>query len=173
MINTRIRTGALLLGIGLGALLDGIFFGELLQWHSMLSAALVQESVEAMRVSAAAGGMFDAVALVIVLAGLWSLWSAFGQPGVLPGTRAFAGWLLLGWGWLNLVEGLVNHQFLQIHHVRDLPQHVPALDWAWLLVGGAGFIAAGLALTRKPAPRKIGERRAGYERRGTGAMAGR
>jgi uncharacterized membrane protein len=173
VINTRIRSGALLLGIGLGAMLDGIVLHELLQWHSMLSAAVPPDSVDAMRISMAADGMFHAVAWLATLGGVWTLWSAYGRPGALPATRVFVGYLILGWGWFNLVEGIVDHHFLQLHHVRDLPEHVPALDWLFLLVAGAGFIAAGVALTRRKGERAIRERRAGYERRGTGAAAGR
>ncbi len=170
MTNTRIRTGALLLGIGLGALLDGIVFRELLQWNAMLSAVLPPDSVEALRVSLAAGGMFDAVAWLLSLAGAACLWSAFGRPGVLPSTRAFSGYLVLGWGWFNLVEGLIDHQFLRLHHVHDLPAYAPGYDWAFLLVGGAGFIAAGTLLARKAPPRSVADRRAGFERRGTGSI---
>jgi uncharacterized membrane protein len=168
VINTRIRSGALLVGIGLGGLADGIVFRELLQWNSMLSSTLVQDSVAALRVSMAADGMFHLVAWLIGLAGILTIWSAFGKPGTLPATRVFAGYLLIGWGWFNLVEGIVNHHFLALHHVRDLPEHVPAYDWIYLLVGGLGFIALGMLLARKKAVRQLPERRAGYERRGTG-----
>jgi uncharacterized membrane protein len=30
-----------------------------------------------------------------------------------------SGLLLLGWGLFNLVEGVVDHHILRIHHVRD------------------------------------------------------
>lgn len=168
MINTRIRSAAVLLGIGLGGILDGIVLTQVLQWHSMLSGTLPQESMEAMRVSMAADGVFNLVTWLLTLAGLFSLWSAFGRPGTLPSTKAFAGFLLLGWGWFNLVEGLLNHLLLGLHHVRDLPQHVPAYDWLFFVVGGIGFIAAGSALSRVRVKRNIEDRRAGYERRGTG-----
>jgi uncharacterized membrane protein len=171
VINTRIRSAGLLLGIGLGGLVDGIVFRELLQWNSMLSAALVPDSVDALRVSIAADGLFHAVAFAIALAGVFALWSAFGRPGTLPATRVFAGYLILGWGWFNLLEGIINHHFLRLHHVHDLPEYLPAYDWLFLMVGGVGFIALGMLLSRKKAERTLAERRAGYERRGTGSMA--
>jgi hypothetical protein len=46
---------------------------------------------------------------------------------MLPGVRRSPPWLLhvgvllAGWGGFNLVEGLVDHQLLGNHHVRDLP----------------------------------------------------
>jgi hypothetical protein len=51
-----------------------------------------------------------------------------GEPGLLdmwqrgelaPPWRAHVGMLLIGWGAFNIVEGLVDHQLLDIHHVRD------------------------------------------------------
>ncbi len=167
MTNTRVRTAAVLLGIGLGGFIDGILLHQVLQWHSMLSAALPPDSMDAMRVNMAADGMFHLVTWLVTLAGIFALWSAFGRGGTLPRTRAFAGYMILGWGWFNLVEGLINHQLLGLHHVRDLPEHVPAYDWAFLLAGGVGLIALGMFLRRSPGTRELPERRAGYERRGT------
>jgi uncharacterized membrane protein len=66
----------------------------------------------------------------------------------LPGAAAFTGQLLLGWGLFNLVEGLIDHHVLDLHHVRDLPAHEPAYDWAFLAVGGVGLIALGWLLSR-------------------------
>jgi uncharacterized membrane protein len=56
-----------------------------------------------------------------------------------------SGTLLLGWGVFNLVEGIVDHQVLGIHHVNET---VPPSEWLWwdlgfltfaLLLGGAGW----------------------------------
>jgi uncharacterized membrane protein len=166
MVNTRVRTAAVLLGIGLGGFVDGILLHQVLHWHGMFSAVVPPVTVEAMRFNMGADGLFHVVTLLVTFAGVIGLWSAFGRGGTLPSTRAFLGTMLAGWGWFNLVEGLVNHHVLGIHHVRDLPEHVPALDWAFLLVGGIGFIALGMLL-RRGGPRELPERRAGYERRGT------
>jgi uncharacterized membrane protein len=51
-----------------------------------------------------------------------------------------------GWGLFNLVEGIIDHHVLDIHHVRDLPEHVPAYDWAFLLVAGVGIVLLGWVL---------------------------
>jgi uncharacterized membrane protein len=66
----------------------------------------------------------------------------------LPDGRAFTGLLVLGWGLFNLVEGVIDHHILDLHHVRDLPAHVPLYDWLFLAIGGAGFILAGMTLAR-------------------------
>lgn len=166
MVNTRIRTAALLLGIGMGGFVDGILLHQIVHWHNMLSAVVPPTTVEAMQLNMRADGLFHAATWIVTFAGLLVLWSAFGRGGTLPSTRAFLGTMLAGWGWFNLVEGIVDHHLLELHHVRDLPEHVPAFDWAFLLVGGIGFIALGWLLGRGR-PRAIPERRAGYERRGT------
>ena len=47
------------------------------------------------------------------------------------------GSLLVGWGLFNLIEGLINHQLLGIHHV-----HPGMHQLAWDL----GFLASGLLM---------------------------
>ena len=77
--------------------------------------------------------------------------------------------MLVGWGALNLAEGIVDHHLLGLHHVRDLPQHVPFYDWAFLIVGGIAMILLGLALRDRRATPGFRERRSGIDRR-SGSM---
>jgi hypothetical protein len=37
---------------------------------------------------------------------------------------------------------------LDLHHVRDLPAHVPAYDWIFLAAGGVGLVVLGWVLSR-------------------------
>jgi uncharacterized membrane protein len=55
--------------------------------------------------------------------------------------------LLAGWGTFNLVEGLIDHQILGIHHVRDDLGGPLGWDLAFLALG-AVQIAVGLWLAR-------------------------
>lgn len=59
------------------------------------------------------------------------------------------GLLILGWGLFNLVEGIIDHHILGLHHVRDLPAHVPLYDWLFLGIGGVRLILVGWALSRE------------------------
>ena len=43
---------------------------------------------------------------------------------------------------------MIDHHLLGLHHVRDLPVHVPLYDWLFLGIGGIGFIALGWVLSR-------------------------
>ena len=53
--------------------------------------------------------------------------------------------MTFGWGLFNLVEGIIDHHVLEIHHVRDMPVHVPMYDWLILRVGGNRAASRGMA----------------------------
>ena len=163
----KVRAGAVLLGVGLGGFLDGIVLHQIAQWHQMLSATLPPDTMQAMRQNMAADGWFHLATWLITLAGVFVLWRGIRGAGRLPSTRSLCGYMLTGWGSFNLVEGIIDHHVLELHHVRDLPAHVPVYDWVFLFLGGIGFILAGLALRdgRHRVPTFEQERRSGGERR--------
>jgi uncharacterized membrane protein len=140
------RSPGILLGIGLGGFVDGIVLHQILQWHNMLSARIPPTTMEAMRTNMTADGLFHAATWLVTLVGVARLWRA-GMDGALPGGRALFADGLVGWGIFNLVEGLVNHELLGIHHVREVPEWL-YWDIGFLAIGGAGLIALGLALGR-------------------------
>jgi uncharacterized membrane protein len=53
---------------------------------------------------------------------------------------------LVGWGAFNVVEGIVDHHILQIHHVHAGPNQ-PWWDLGFL-IWGAIMLVGGLLLTR-------------------------
>jgi uncharacterized membrane protein len=65
--------------------------------------------------------------------------------------------MLFGWGAFNLAEGIVDHHLLEIHHVRDMPVHVPLYDWIFLGIGGALFLTLGWLVSMRPAVRGLPE----------------
>jgi len=143
--------GGLMLGLGLGGFVDGILLHQIAQWHNMASAVLPPVTMEAMARNMRWDGCFHAGTLALTLIGVVLLWRE-GRSGTAPATgRMLAGQLLLGWGIFNLVEGVIDHHLLELHHVRDMPTHVPLYDWLFLVVGGLGFIAAGAVLARRRA----------------------
>lgn len=133
----RARNAAVLLGAGLGGFLDGIALHQIANWQQMLG--------------------FHLTTWLLTLGGVCLLWGTMRGAGRLPTTRSFCGYLLVGWGGFGLLEGIINHQLLGLHHVRDLH------DWMYLIFS-AGLIVGGLAL-RDGLGRPYAERRSGIDRR--------
>ena len=144
------RVPGIVLGLGLGGLADGIVLHQIVQWHNMGSAVLPPTTMEAMKQNMAWDGWFHVVTLLLTVVGVYLLLRDAREGALLPGAGAFTGQLLLGWGIFNLVEGLVDHHLLGIHHVRDMPMHVPLYDWLFVGLGGVGLIAIGWLLARGP-----------------------
>ena len=94
-------------------------------------------------------GWFHAATLLLTTVGVYLLLRDARSGISLPIARAFTGQLLLGWGIFNLAEGIVDHTLLDLHHVRDIPVHVPLYDWLFLAVGGLGLIALGWTMSRR------------------------
>ena len=142
------RRAGIILGLGLGGFADGIVLHQVVQWHNMGSALVPPVTMEAMQRNMRWDGLFHAAVWLLTLAGVYRVLTEARRGQPLPAPRAFTGLLLLGWGLFNVVEGIVDHHLLGLHHVRDLPMHVPLYDWLFLGIGGVGFILLGRALAR-------------------------
>lgn len=141
-------TGGLFLGLGLGGFIDGIFLHQIAQWHNMGSAILPPVTMDAMAQNMRWDGLFHVATLVLTLVGVVLLWRE-GRIGTAPPSlRVLSGQMILGWGIFNLVEGIIDHHLLELHHVRDMPVHVPAYDWWFLGIGGVLFILIGWWMSR-------------------------
>ena len=134
------RLPGLLLGLGLGGFIDGIVIHQLFQWHHMISDTHDHPvtTVVGLEANTFADGLFHAGTWVLVMAGSTLMLLAWRQGRLAPTWSSQIGLLLSGWGLFNLVEGLVNHQILGIHHVRD--------DLGGPLSWDLGFLAFGLVL---------------------------
>jgi uncharacterized membrane protein len=126
------------LGIGLGAFIDGILLHQVLQWHDMGSSANPPTSLDAIELNVLWDGLFHAVAWVATFVGLLLLWRAGRQASTAWSARSLFGALLAGWGTFNLLEGIVNHQILGIHHVNET---VPQEQWMYWDLGFLGLSA--------------------------------
>jgi len=144
--NTAVM-GGILIGIGMGGFVDGIVLHQILQWHNMLSNWIPRTSMDAMRINMRWDGIFHAFVWLVTLAGILRLWKAARQGEPIPSGRAFAGQFLLGWGLFNLIEGMIDHQILQIHHVREVPGYT-VYNLTFLAIGGVLFIVIGRLLMR-------------------------
>lgn len=143
------RRAGIMLGLGLGGFADGIALHQIAQWHNMGSARVPPETMEAMRLNMRWDGFFHAATWIITVVGVYWLLADARTHRPLPSAPGFTGQLVLGWGLFNLVEGIIDHHILNLHHVRDVPMHVPLYDWLFPLIGGVGFMAAGWAALRR------------------------
>jgi uncharacterized membrane protein len=143
--GSAVTVGTILLGIGLGGLFDGIVLHQILQWHHMLSAHTPPDSLASLEQNTLADGLFHAVAWVFTLIGVLLIWGAM-RYGASMGWSRLTGGLLAGWGGFNLVEGLVDHHLLGVHHVRLGPDQL--LYDVGFLAWGAIMLAGGTVLLR-------------------------
>lgn len=144
-------SAGILFGLGLGGFFDGIVLHQLLQWHHMLtSAGYPPDSVHNLKINTLWDGLFHAATYLFVLAGLLILWRAAHRTHVRWSGKMLAGTVLMGFGIFNLVEGIVDHQIVGIHHVNET---VPMNQWIYwdlgFLAWGAAMLAGGWMLLRK------------------------
>ncbi|MCW2876056.1 MAG: hypothetical protein JWQ95_156 [Sphaerisporangium sp.] len=146
----------IVLGVGLGGFVDGILLHQVLQWHHMLSSTdsdhigvryYSPHTVTGLEMNTMWDGFFHVFTWLSVLLGLGLLYSRVTHSrGRIWRSRVLWGWGLVGWGLFNLVEGIVDHHILAIHHVRTGPYQT----W-WdigFLVLGALLVAGGWLLQR-------------------------
>jgi uncharacterized membrane protein len=148
------KAPAFIMGLGLGGFIDGIALHQILQWHHMLTDTgdHPSDTVAGLETNTLADGFFHLATWVLVTAATLLTVRAWRRRELAPPWRAHFGMLLAGWGVFNLVEGVIDHQVLGIHHVRDDLGGPLGWDLAFL-ASGVLLIAAGAALTRS------GERR--------------
>ncbi|HLS46814.1 MAG TPA: DUF2243 domain-containing protein [Ornithinicoccus sp.] len=141
------KASGLLLGLGLGGFIDGIVLHQVLQWHHMVSHVeeYPMNTVAGLEVNTLADGFFHVATWFLVLAGSITAVKAWRDGRLAPSWSFHFGLLLTGWGIFNLVEGIVNHQILGIHHVRDDIGAPLSWDIAFLLFG-ALLVVGGWAL---------------------------
>jgi uncharacterized membrane protein len=149
---SRPRAPGILLGIGLGGLVDGIVLHQILQWHHMLSSepGHPKTTVSGLEANTLADGLFHSFTWLVVVAGLWILWRRTNAWRWAASGRALVGWMLIGFGGFNVVEGVINHEILGLHHVREGVGHQTAYDLGFLAFGVL-LVAAGWMLTRTAA----------------------
>lgn len=90
------------------------------------------------------------VAYALTIVGVFLLWRSFRNREGRWSIQTLVACLLMGWGLFNLLEGLIDHQFLGIHHVRD--DLIGAVQRAWdigFLIFAVVLLLAGWWLLRR------------------------
>src|SRR5215207_4285076 len=142
-------TPGILLGVGLGGLVDGIVLHQILQWHHMLTATdrYPSSTIAGLEANTLADGLFHAATWVFVFIGTCLAIRAWQDGRLAPPWRTHCGLLLVGWGGFNVVEGLVDHHLLRVHHVRDDVSSPLPWDLGFLAFG-VTLVVLGVAMTR-------------------------
>ena len=139
-------------GFGLGGFFDGIVLHQILQWHHVLtSAGFPADSVQNLKINTLWDGIFHAATYFFVLIGLAGFWRAAHRPHPWWSGKMLGGTTLMGFGLFNVVEGIVDHHVLKIHHVNETVAIDHWIYWdlgflAWgaaMLVGGGALLIAG------------------------------
>jgi uncharacterized membrane protein len=146
--NPLVRAG-IVLGLGFGGFADGIVLHQILGWHHLVcvTAHCQAASIEQFKLQNTQDGFFHLGLWLVLLVGTAMLFCAARRLGPASNSRSLFGSMLAGYGLFNLVEGIIDHQILGIHHV--LPGH-PHQLWFDLLFLAAGvvFFMMGAHLTR-------------------------
>ncbi|MEG3150732.1 DUF2243 domain-containing protein [Sphingomonas sp. ZT3P38] len=134
------------IGIGMGGFIDGILFHQIFQIHNMLSAKIPTDTLVGAKVNMVWDGLFHGVVWIATAIGIAMLWRAVKQADVLLSGKALLGSILLGFGLFNLIEGIIDHHILHLHHVYEvMGQSV----WDYVFLGsGIALIATGWLMIR-------------------------
>jgi uncharacterized membrane protein len=143
------------MGLGLGGFVDGIVLHQVLQWHHMLTGTgdHPSDTVAGLETNTLADGFFHLATWILVVLAMSLTVRAWQRRELAPPWRAHFGMLLAGWGVFNVVEGLIDHQLLGVHHVRD--DLGAPLGWdLGFLAFGVLLIAVGLLLAAQDRPQR-------------------
>lgn len=138
-------SAGIFLGIGLGGFLDGIVLHQILQVHNMLSNRIPPNDLVSIKVNMTWDGYFHAGVWAMTALGLLRLFRAGQRRDVPWSGRTLLGAMIAGWGLFNLVEGIINHQILGLHHVVEAARNKLPPDLAFL-ASGVLFLVVGWAL---------------------------
>jgi uncharacterized membrane protein len=139
-----VATGAVL-GVGLGGFIDGIVLHQLLQVHEMLSAWRPPVTLLDKSVNMFWDGLFHVFTWLTTAVGVGMLWRVTGRADVARSGEVLVGSTILGWGLFNVIEGVIDHQLLNIHNVVENTAHHTAWNLGFLALS-IGLILLGRAL---------------------------
>jgi uncharacterized membrane protein len=142
MTHSLVRAG-LILGLGFGGFADGIILHQILGWHHLvcLTPHCRPTSIEQLQLQNTQDGFFHLALWLVSLAGLTMLFRAGRHGGPAWNGRVLFGAMLGGWGLFNVVEGIVDHHILGIHHVLPGHPHEAWFDVLFLAVGVVFFMS--------------------------------
>jgi uncharacterized membrane protein len=130
-----LMAAATVLGIGIGGFIDGIVLHQILQWHEMLTNKLPADTVVNKSINMFWDGIFHFFTLVTTIIGVFLLWNLLHKKDINNSKYLLRGGLSMGWGLFNLVEGIIDHQLLKLHNVREFSPHQEMWNYGFLVFG--------------------------------------
>ena len=94
-------------------------------------------------------GYFHLVVWLLTITGVGLLFRAACRQSLAGLGHALLGTVLAGWGVFNVVEGLIDHHLLGLHHVRPGHQHELLFDLLFLAFGLALIGIGGLSANNR------------------------
>ena len=146
----------ILLGLGQAGFFDGIVFHQLLQWHHMFTNVESSNTVSGLELNTLGDGLFHLVDWLLTLAGLIVLWLTIKKNDTELSNSVFIGAFCIGAGMFNIIEGILSHHVLQIHHVKP-GSHQLAWDLGFIGAGVISAIIGWIIMNRKSDPELLNE----------------
>ena len=129
---TPLTSAAMVLGIGIGGFADGIVLHQILQWHEMLTNKIPANTVVNKSVNMFWDGVFHAFTLIVTIIGIYLLWRLLKKDNINRSGYLLWGGILCGWGIFNIVEGVINHQLLELHNVNEFSPDPAVWNYGFL-----------------------------------------
>ena len=101
---------------------------QVLQWHHMVSAKVPLDTLQDLELNTLGEGLFHVASWIVTVVGVFAVATAYHARTTAGGGRT------------NVVEGVVNHHLLGLHHGRPGPDAF-LYDVAFLLWGTAMLVA--------------------------------
>lgn len=133
-----LSTTSMILGMGIGGFIDGILFHQILQWHGMLSSRIAIDTLLGKSINMFWDGIFHLFTLTAVIIGVVSLVRLINKKFINSSPGLAWGGSIAGWGIFNFVEGIINHQIVNLHNVNEFSLNQDI----WNL----GFLGSGVIL---------------------------
>lgn len=143
-----------LIGFGIGGLVNGIVVRDLLQWHQTMSGTEAMSGA-GLEMNLRANGIVAAGCLLIALVGVLWLWNAASMrrhDHWRGSGRHMIGWFLIGWAVFTIASTVVATMILGWHDVNETVAAGDRMMWNWGAVGVGvvvGLIGLALAMSRR------------------------
>lgn len=146
-----LTAAATVLGIGIGGFVDGILFHQVLQWHEMISNKIAPVTYIAKSVNMFWDGIFHMFTLLVTVTGTVLLWRVLKHKNADSSGNLLVGGLVTGFGLFNILEGIIDHEILKLHNVREVTPDKEVWNLGFLIISVV-LVIVGLIISRQKKP---------------------